>query len=71
VSSALDNALRWTDEAVAVAQRIRAASDRTEAAAGARDLAALTSRISDDGLGRAQSQMNLILRGENLLGAPR
>ena len=71
VSSALDDALRWTDEAVAVAQRIRAAADRAEAVAGARDLAALTSRISDDGLGRAQSQMNLILRGENLLGAPR
>jgi len=71
VSSALDDALRWTDEAVAVAQRIRAAADRAEAVAGARDLAALTSRISDDGLGRAQAQMNLILKGENLLGAPR
>lgn len=70
-SSALDDALRWTDEAVAVAQRIRAAADRAEAAAGAHDLAALTSRISDDGLGRALSQMNLILKGENLLGAPR
>jgi hypothetical protein len=71
VSSALDDSLRWTDEAVAAAQRVRAANDRDEAAAGARDLAALTARISDDGLARAQSQMNLILKGENLLGAPR
>ena len=71
VSSALDTALRSTDEAVAAAQRVRAASDRAEAAAGARELAAMTARISDDGLARAQSQMNLILQGENLLGAPR
>ena len=71
VSSALDDALRWTDEAVAAAQRIRAATDREAAAAGARDLAALTARISDEGLARAGSQMNLILKGENLLGAPR
>jgi len=71
VSMALDDALRWSDEAIAVSQRIRAAAARDEAAAGARDLAALTAKLSDDGLGRAQSQMNLILKGENLLGAPR
>ena len=71
VTSALDDALRWIDEAVVVAQRVRAAADRDEAAAGARDLAALTARISDDGLARAGSRMDLILKAENLLGAPR
>jgi hypothetical protein len=71
VSLALDDALRWTAEAVAMAQRVRAAADRAEASAGARDLAALTARINDEGVGRAQSQMNLILKAENLLGAPR
>ena len=55
----------------AVAQRVRHAVDRAEAASGARELAVLTAPIADDGLARAQSQMNLILKGENLLGAPR
>jgi hypothetical protein len=71
VSSALDDARRSTDEAIAAAQRVRAAADRAEASARAVDLAALTSRISDEALARAQAQMNLILKSENLLGAPR
>jgi len=71
VAVALAAALRLTEEAIAAAQRVRAAADRGEASAGAAELAALAARIGDDGLARAQADMNLILKGENLLGAPR
>ena len=71
VTSSLTNVLQWVDQAVAAAQKIRAAADAAEAAGPAADLAALTLRISDEGLRPAQTHMNLMLKAEGLLGAPR
>jgi hypothetical protein len=71
VSSSLSNVLQWVDQAIAAAQKIRAAADVADAAAPAAELAALTRRISDEGLQQAQTGMGLILKAEGLLGAPR
>lgn len=71
VSSSLSNVLQWVDQAIATAKSIRAASDTAEAAGAAADLAALTLRISDEGLQQAQTHMGLMLKAESLLGAPR
>ena len=71
VSSSLSNVLQWVDQAIAAAQRIRAATDAADAAGPAADLAALMVRISDEGLQQAQTHMGLILKAEGLLGAPR
>ncbi len=71
VSSSLSNVLQWVDQAIAAARRIRAASDAAEAGRPAAELAALTRRISDEGLQQAVTQMDLILKAEGLLGAPR
>jgi hypothetical protein len=71
VSSSLSNVLQWVDQAIAAAQRIRAATDAAEAARIATDLDALMRRINDEGLQQAQTHMGLILKTEGLLGAPR
>jgi hypothetical protein len=71
VSASLSNVLQWVDQAIAAAQKIRAATDTAEGLRSAADLAALTLRISDEGLQEAQSHMALILKAEGLLGAPR
>ena len=65
------NVLKYVDQAGLVVQRIRAATDTAEALGLAADLAALTQRISDDGLQPVQTSMDLILKAEGLLGAPR
>jgi hypothetical protein len=67
----LMNVLKYVDQAGLVVQRIRAATDTAEASRLAADLAALTQRISDDGLQPVQTSMDLILKAEGLLGAPR
>jgi len=59
------------DQAIAAAKSIRAAADADQAAGPAADLAAITLRISDEGLQQAQIEMGLILKAEGLLGAPR
>ena len=61
----------WVDDAVAMAQRIRAATDAGQAAGLAANLAAVTQRIADEGLQQAKAQMDLMLKDEGLLGAPR
>ena len=71
VSSSLSNVLQWVDQSIAVAQRIRAATDTADAARSAVDLAGVMRRISDEGLQQAQTHMNLLLKAEGLLGAPR
>ena len=71
VSSSLSNVQQWVDQAVATAQKIRTATDAAEATRAAADLAALTVRISDEGLQQAQTHMTEILKAEGLLGAPR
>jgi hypothetical protein len=71
VSSSLASVVEWLGEAIAVAQRIQSATDLGAARRSAADLAALTQRISDAGLQPALTSMNLILKAEGLLGAPR
>jgi hypothetical protein len=71
VVSSLSNVLQWVDQAIALAQRIRAATDAADATSAAADLAALTRRITADGLQQAAASMNRILKAEGLLGMPR
>jgi len=71
VSRSLSTVLEWVDQAIAAAKSIRAAADADQAAGPAADLAAITLRISDEGLQQAQIEMGLILKAEGLLGAPR
>ena len=71
VSLLLTNVVQSVDQAVAMAQKIRAASDAAEATRLAADLAALTQRIMDEGLQPAKAQMDMILKSEGILGAPR
>src|SRR5262249_52824868 len=70
-SSSLSSVLRWVDDAVAVAQRVRASTDAADAVRLARGLEAATRRISDEGLRQAQAHMDLMLKAEGLAGAPR
>ena len=70
-SSSLANIFQLVDQAVAVAQKLRAATDMREAAAPAADLVALTRNISDQGLREAQTELELILKAEGIFGAPR
>jgi len=70
-SGSLSNVLQLVDQAVAVAQRLRAATDMRDAAALAADLVTLTRNISDHGLREAQAELELILKAEGILGAPR
>jgi len=70
-SASLADVLQDVDRAVAAAQRIGTATDVADARQAAADLAALTRRISADGLQRAQTAMGVILKAEGLLGAPR
>jgi hypothetical protein len=71
VSASLSNVRQWVEQAITAAQRIRAATDAGGAAGPVADLAALTLRISDEGLQQAQTHMNLMLKTEGILGAPR
>ena len=71
VLSSLMTVAGLLEQAVADAQKIRAARDAAEAARYAVDLEGLTKHMSDDSLERALTQMNLILKAEGLLGAPR
>ena len=71
VSASLSNVLLVVDQAIAAAQKTRAATNGVEAARVAADLAALTQRISDDGLEQAATRMGLVLKAEGLLGTPR
>lgn len=70
-SASLSGVLKRVGEAIAAATRIRAATDAAEAARSAADLAALTMRISDEDLHEAKTQMDLLLKAEGLVGAPR
>jgi hypothetical protein len=71
VSSSLAQSQQWVGEAVAAAQKIRAATTMAEAAPVATTLVALTLRISADGLQSALSDMDMLLKAEGLAGAPR
>jgi hypothetical protein len=70
VSAALNDVARWTDQAVAVAQKVRAASGASEASGLVAELDGLTVQITT-GLQQAQMHMGQMLKGEGLEGAPR
>jgi hypothetical protein len=70
-ASSLANVVQWVDQAIAAAERVRAATAPAEASRAAADLVALTGRISDDGLRPAQTDMGLLMKAEGLLGMPR
>ena len=71
MAPSLTNVLQWVDQAIAIAQKIRAATDGAEGTRLATELVALTQRIADEGLQPAKTQMDLMLKGEGILGAPR
>jgi hypothetical protein len=82
VSASLNDVLQWTDQAIAVAQKIRAATSASEAAPLASELAVLAARIAEGtdanqdgqigwqtgegGLQQAQAHMFLMKKGEGL-----
>jgi hypothetical protein len=70
-SASLANVVQWVDQAIAAAERIRGATTSAGAAGAAADLAAVTERISREGLQPALADMGLMLKAEGLLGAPR
>ena len=70
-STSLSQALELVDQAVAAAERARSAGDAADAAHAAADLVALTARLSDEALRRAQAEMTQLLKAEGLLGSPR
>jgi hypothetical protein len=61
---------KWTAEAVAVGQRVRAAATAAEAAPIVTHLAELTTQVAD-GLARAHAAMQSMLKEEDLEHAPR
>lgn len=71
VSTALQGVLQLTDQALATAQEIRATADASEAASLAKELSAQIAQISEGGLHQAHTHMELMLKPEGLLGAPR
>jgi hypothetical protein len=70
VAAALNEVARWTDQAIAVGQKLRATSDAADGAKLVAELDALTTQIAA-GLQQAQSHMAQMVKGEGLEGAPR
>lgn len=71
VSASLNDLLRWADQAITVAQKIRAAKSASEAVTFLDELSRLTKGISEDGLQQAKTEMALMMKGECLENAPR
>lgn len=87
VSASLGDAIQWTDQAIATAQKIRAAGSAAEAAPLVKEMVELTAHIADGadangdgqigwqtgegGLAQAQAHMGLMLKGEGLENVPR
>ena len=87
VTASLEDAIQWADQAIATAEKIRAATSAAGAAPLVRDLILLTTHIVDGvdanndgqigwqtgegGLAQAQAHMALMMKGEGLENAPR
>ncbi len=71
ISAPLKGVIERTDQALAVAQKIRAATDASEAAKLAGELSALMGEIAEKDLHQAQAHMELMLKAEGIFGAPR
>jgi hypothetical protein len=70
VSSSLADVARLTDQAIAIAQKTRAATDAAEATKLVAELDSLTTQITT-GLQDAQNHMTQMLKGEGLESFPR
>jgi hypothetical protein len=70
VVAPLSDVDKWTAEAVTVGQRVREAATAAEAAPMVRHLAELTTQVAD-GLARAHTAMQSMLKEEDLEHAPR
>jgi hypothetical protein len=70
VAAGLNDVVRWADQAIAVAQKVRAASDSAEASKLVAELDSLTTQVAA-ALQQAQGHMGQMLKGEGLEGAPR
>jgi hypothetical protein len=82
VSTALDDVVKWTDEAIATAQKIQAATSAAEAAPLVTELVAQTNAIAngldankdgnigwqtgEGGLAQAQTHMGLMMKAEGI-----
>ena len=71
VAGLLSDVLRSTEEAIALAQKIRTAASTAEAAPLVKDLNVLVANIVDGGLAQAQARMTLMMKGEGIENAPR
>jgi hypothetical protein len=71
VAASLTDALGSTDEAIALAQKIRAGTSVTATAPLVNDLNALVEKIIDGALAQAHSHMLLMMKGEGIENAPR
>jgi hypothetical protein len=87
VKASLEDSIRWTDQAISAAEKIRAATSAADAAPLVKDLILLTTHIVDGvdanndgqigwqtgegGLTQAQVHMALMMKGEGLENAPR
>ena len=67
VSASLTDAAQSTDQAIALAQKIRAAASAAEAAPLVSNLIALTTQIVD-GLSQSQTEMASMMKGEGMTG---
>jgi hypothetical protein len=70
VTAALKDAMQKTDQAIALAQKIRATTEAPEIARMVAELDTLSSEIAEE-LQQAQSHMAQMVRAEGLEGAPR
>ena len=82
MSASLSNVIAWNDQAIATAQKIRAATSATEAAVLVTEVIAQTNSIAngmdankdgsigwqtgEGGLAQAQTHMDLMVKGEGL-----
>jgi hypothetical protein len=87
VTASLGDVIQWTDQAIAVAQKVRVAASAAGAAPLVQELATLTAQIVDGidankdgqigwqtgegGLTQAQAHMELMMKGEGLENTPR
>lgn len=69
--ASLSDALRWTEEAIAIAQKIRAGTSAAAVSPLVNELTLLTEKIIDAGLSPAQARMTLMVKGEGIENAPR
>ena len=71
VSMLFTDVLKWTDQAAATAQKVKASKSAAEASVLVNELSQLTKEILDRGLLPAKAEMDALMKGEGLENAPR